>query len=122
MCDAGSSISRLRRSPRNAFTMRETNDISDCSQNPDFTAPNAKSPPPHCDRQPSVIDAMKLFWCAALAAGALSVQSFSGAAAGALLFPAAQNRGHDARTAATMNYGDYEHGYFIGSIAAGPRC
>lgn len=37
MCDASSSISRLRRSPRNAFTMRETNDISDCSQNPDFT-------------------------------------------------------------------------------------
>ena len=43
-------------------------------------------------------------------------KSFSGAAAGALLFAAAQDRSHDARTAATMNYGDYEHGYFIGSI------
>src|ERR1039458_1960400 len=28
-----------RASPRNALTMRETNDISDCSRNPDSTAP-----------------------------------------------------------------------------------
>src|SRR5450759_3312130 len=42
---------------------------------------NANAPPPHCEMLPAIMDSMKLFWCAALAAGALSAQTFSGAAA-----------------------------------------
>src|ERR1035437_1096050 len=43
--------------------------------------PSANVPPPHCDGPPAIMDSMKLFWCAALAATALSAQTFSGAAA-----------------------------------------